>query len=69
MPGPTPSRIFPGRWHPLVSDALAIHHQQAASFTETSTSAVQAAIADFIDFVITDAGKTAEGGGLQDAPR
>jgi hypothetical protein len=51
---------FPGRWHSLVSDALAVHHQQAAGFTETSTNAVQAAIADFIGFVITDARKTAE---------
>lgn len=57
---------FPARWHALVTDALAIHHRQAARFTETDTRAVQTAIADFIDFVITDAGKTAEDGSLQD---
>jgi hypothetical protein len=54
---------FPARWHTLVSNALAIYRQQAADFTETSASALQAAIADFIDFVITDARKTAEADG------
>ncbi|MBO0803407.1 MAG: DUF4111 domain-containing protein [Nocardiopsaceae bacterium] len=51
---------LPARWHPLVGDALAIHHQRAARFSDPSTSAVQAAIADFIDFVIADARETAE---------
>ncbi|MGC9155986.1 MAG: hypothetical protein ACP5HZ_10075 [Ferrimicrobium sp.] len=46
---------LPNRWHGLICDVLVIHRNEARTLNQATGHGLHVAIADFIDFVISDA--------------